>query len=61
VARSAHFAEGQPVVVAAQEIGVAIKPMGEPKLTLAQKLARVDPKKHRGETRPTGRIGAEVF
>lgn len=61
VARSAHFAEGQPVVVAAQEIGVAIKPIGAPKLTLTQKLARFDPKKHRGEMMPTGRIGAEVF
>jgi antitoxin MazE len=61
VARSARFSEGQPVVVAVQDTGVAIKPVGTPKLTLAQKLARFDPKKHRGELVATGRSGAEVF
>ena len=61
VARSARLSEGQPVVVAVQDAGVAIKPVGEPKLTLAQKLARFDPKKHRGELMPTDRTGAEVF
>jgi antitoxin MazE len=61
VARSARLSEGQPVVVAVEDAGVAIKPVGVPKLTLAQKLARFDPKKHRGELMATGRTGAEVF
>ena len=60
VARSARLSEGQPVEVAVQDAGVAIKPVGTPKLTLAQKLARFDPKKHRGELMATGRTGAEV-
>jgi antitoxin MazE len=61
VARSARLSEGQPVVVAVEDAGVAIKPVGAPKLTLAQKLARFDPKKHRGELMATGRAGAEAF
>ena len=60
VARSARLSEGQPVEVAVQDAVVAIKPVGIPKLTLAQKLARFDPKKHRGELMATGRTGAEV-
>ena len=61
VARSARLFEGQPVVVAVQDAGIAVKPVGTPRLTLAQKLARFDPKKHRGELMATGRTGAEVF
>ena len=60
VARAARLSEGQPVVVIAQDAGVAIKPVREPKLTLAQKLVRFDPKKHRGELMATRRAGAEV-
>ena len=61
VARSARLSEGQPVVVAAYDAGVAITPVGAPRLTLAQKLARFDPKKHGREFMATGRVGAEVF
>ncbi len=61
VARSARFVVGQPVEVAVQESGVVVKPIGEPKLTLAQKLALFDPVKHSGEVMVTGRVGAEVF
>jgi len=59
VARAARLSEGQPVVVIAQEAVVTIKPVGEPKLTLAQKLVRFDPKKHGGELMATRR-GGEV-
>jgi antitoxin MazE len=61
VARSARFAVGQPVEVTVQDTGVVVKPVGEPKLTLAQKLALFDPSKHGGEVMATGRVGAEVF
>lgn len=61
VARSARFAVGQPVEITVQDAGVVVKPVGEPKLTLAQKLALFDPTKHGGEVMATGRVGAEVF
>lgn len=61
VARSARFSVGQPVEVVLEDVGVVVKPVGEPKLTLAQKLALFDPAKHSGEVMATGRIGAEVF
>jgi antitoxin MazE len=57
VAKSARFKVGQPVEVSAQESHVLVKPIGEPKLTLAQKLAVFDPTLHGGEvmvTRPNG-------
>jgi antitoxin MazE len=61
VAKSARFSVGQPVEVVLEDAGVVVKPVGEPKLTLAQKLAMYDPAKHGGEVMATGRIGAEVF
>jgi antitoxin MazE len=61
VARSARFAVGQPVEVTVQESAVVVKPIGEPKLTLAQKLALFDPAKQGGEVMATGRVGAEAF
>lgn len=61
VARSARFSVGQPVEVVLEDDGVVVRPVGEPKLTLAQKLAMYDSAKHGGEAMATGRIGAEVF
>lgn len=61
IARSAHFAVGQPVEVTVQDSGVVVKPVGVPKLTLAQKLALFDPTRHGGEAMVTGLVGAEVF
>ena len=61
VARSARFSVGQPVEVTVQDTGVFVKSVGEPKLTLAQKLALFNPAKHSGEVMATGRIGAEAF
>lgn len=61
VARSARFSVGQPVEVVLEDAGVVVKPVGEPKLTLAQKLALFDPAKHGSEVMVTGRVGAEVF
>jgi antitoxin MazE len=61
VARSARFKVGQPVEVSAQDSNVLVKAIGEPRLTLAQKLAAFDPARHGGEAMATGRVGREVF
>jgi antitoxin MazE len=61
VAKTARFAVGQPVEITVQDSSVVVKPVGEPKLTLSQKLALFDPAKHGGEVMATGRVGAEVF
>ena len=61
VARSARFKVGQPVEVSAQDSNVLVRAVGEPKLTLAQKLAAFDPVRHAGEALATGRVGKEVF
>lgn len=61
VAKTARFSVGQPVEISVQESAVVVKPIGEPKLTLAQKLALYEPAKHGGEVMATGRVGAEVL
>lgn len=61
VARSARFRVGQPVEVSAQDSNVLVKPIGEPKLTLAQKLALFDPAVHGGEVMLTRPVGGEVL
>lgn len=60
IARSAHFVVGQPVEISMNQTGLFVKPIGAPKLTLAQKLAIFDPAKHSGEVMATDRIGVEV-
>ena len=61
VARSARFKVGQPVEVSAQDSNVLVKAIGEPRLTLAQKLLAFDPSRHGGEVMATTRVGNEVF
>ena len=61
VARSAGFKAGQPVRVSAQDSAVIVIADGEPRLTLAQKLAIFDPVRHGGELMATSRIGKEIF
>lgn len=61
VARSARFVVGQPVELTVEDAGVVVKPVGVPKLTLAQKLAMFDPDRHGGEAMATDRAGAEIF
>ncbi len=41
--------------------GALVRAVGEPKLSLAQKLASFDPDRHGGEVMPTQRVGREVF
>jgi antitoxin MazE len=60
VAKSARFKVGQPVEVSAQDSHVLVKPVGDPKLTLRQKLAAFDPAQHGGEVMATTPIGTEV-
>jgi antitoxin MazE len=51
---------GQPVEVSAQDSNVLVRAIGEPKLTLAQKLAAFDPAVHGGELMATSPVGNEV-
>ena len=60
VARSARFVVGQPVELSVGDNGVLVKPAGEPKLTLAQKLAAFDPSCHSGEAMVVRPVGKEV-
>ena len=61
VARSARFRVGQPVEVSAQDASVLVRAIGEPKLSLAQKLAAFDPDRHGREVMATERVGRELF
>lgn len=61
VAKAAHFALGSPIRIEVVEGGVLLRAVGEPKLTLAQKLKAFDPAVHGGEVMASGRVGAEVF
>ncbi|MGA8708836.1 MAG: AbrB/MazE/SpoVT family DNA-binding domain-containing protein [Steroidobacteraceae bacterium] len=61
VARSARFRVGQPVEVSAQDSNILVKALGEPRLTLAQKLAAFDPSLHGGEVMVTRPVGNEVL
>jgi antitoxin MazE len=61
VARSARFEVGLPVEISVQEVGVLVKPVGEPRLSLEQKLARFDPAVHGGEAMAAGLVGQEVL
>lgn len=59
VARSARFRLGQPVEVSAQDSNVLVRAIGEPRLTLAQRLAAFDPALHGGEVMATRPVGKE--
>jgi antitoxin MazE len=61
VAKAAKLSRGQPIKVEVVEGGVFLRPAGEPKLTLAQKLKAFDPHLHSGEVMASGRVGAEIF
>jgi antitoxin MazE len=61
VARSARFRVGQPVEVSAQDSNLLLRAIGEPKPSLAQKLAAFDPDRHGGEVMGTGRFGRGVL
>jgi antitoxin MazE len=59
IARSAKLSVGQPVEVSVQELGVAIIPVGEREMSLAERLRAFDPARHGGEAMVTHRAGKE--
>lgn len=61
LARLAHFSIGQPVELSITDNGVLIRPTGQPKLSLSQKLALFDSKKHGGEVMVTSNEGKEKW
>ena len=61
IAKAARFARGLPIKVEVVDGGVFLRPLGKPRLTLAQKLKAFDPAIHGGEVMATDRIGAELF
>lgn len=61
VARAARLTRGTPVMLEVVEGGVLLRVIGEPRLTLAQKLEAFDPARHGGEAMVAGTAGAEVI
>jgi antitoxin MazE len=61
IAVAARFTRGLPIKVEVVEGGILLSVIGDPKLTLAQKLKVFDPSIHGGEAMASGRIGAEAF
>ncbi len=61
VARSARLSEGQPVEVSVQEVGVAIVPVGQQAMSLAERLSAFDPDLHGGEAMAARRRGVEAM
>jgi antitoxin MazE len=61
MARSVGFKVGQPVEISAQDFGIKVEIVGEPRLSLRQKLARFDPERHGGEAMAAMPVGKEVI
>jgi antitoxin MazE len=61
IAKAAKFARGLVIKVEVVEGGIFLRAVGQPTLTLEQKLKQFDPDIHGGEVMATGRVGAEVF
>lgn len=61
VAKTAKFKVGQPVEIVVHRNEMLVRAVGEPTLTLKQKLAAFDPELHGGEAMVTHRVGKEVY
>lgn len=61
IARSAHFHLGTQVELAVHKGVVIVKPTGQRKLTLKDRLEIFDPKKHGGEVMVSEPGGVEKF
>jgi antitoxin MazE len=61
IARSAHFHLGTLVELDVHNGNILVKPTGQRKLTLNERLASFDPKQHGGEIMAVKRVGAEKF
>lgn len=61
IAKAAHLALGQPVMVEVVKGGVLLRPAGRPRLTLEQKIKLFNPAKHGGEVLADAPVGREIF
>lgn len=61
IARSAHFHLGTPVELAVESGNVVVRPIGDQKMTLDERLVHFNPKKHGGEAMATKPVGLEKF
>ena len=61
IARTAHFYLGTLVELSVRENGIFVKPIGERKLPLDERLDAFDPKKHGGEVMSSKHVGLEEF
>ncbi len=61
IARSVHFYAGIIVELDAHDGNLTVKATGQRKLTLDERLAHFDPKKHGGEAMPGKLVGLEKF
>jgi antitoxin MazE len=59
LARNAHFHIGTPVELALQNGSIVIRPTGEPKLSLEERLKLFDPTIHGGEVMASEPEGEE--
>lgn len=60
IAKAAKFSRGLPVKVEVVDGGIFLRPAGEPRLTMAQKLDLFDPARHGGEAMAWAPVGVEV-
>lgn len=61
IARSAHFHLGTLVELDVYNGNILVKPTGQQKPTLDERLASFDPKKHSGEIMAVEQTGLEKF
>jgi antitoxin MazE len=61
IARGAHLHSGTIVELDLVNGNIVVKPMGQRKLTLDERLQAFDPSRHSGEAMATTLIGAEKF
>jgi len=59
VARAVGFRLGQPVALSVEDTAILVSKAGEPRLTLAQKLALFDPDRHGEESMATNLLRRE--
>lgn len=61
MARRAHFKIGTHVEMVLQEVGITVRPTGERKLSLDERLELFDIKKHGNEVMAGELVGKEKF
>ena len=61
IAREAHVHVDQRVRVSVEEGRIVVSPIQNQTMTLKQRLAQFDPKRHGGEIMVSDRVGAEKW